>query len=148
MALKENIAGWLKEHAESMGFFHVETEISSRKVISVYVDSMKGITISDCSEISRKLSDDLGSQLNGFSLVVSSAGLDRPFVHRQQFVKNQGKDVTVMLKDGRMIKGRLISSTDESIALTVPPAFKRDDPKDITVNFTEIKEVKPVISFK
>ncbi len=148
MALKENIASWLQEHAGSMGFFHIETEISSRKVISVFVDSMKGITISDCSVISRQLSDDLGTQLNGFSLVVSSAGLDRPLVHRQQFVKNEGKDVTVILKDGHTLKGRLISSSDESIALTIPSAFKKDSPKDITVHFTEIKEVKPVISFK
>ena len=148
MALKENIAKWLQEHAGSMGFFHVETEISSRKVISVYIDSMRGITISDCSAISRQLSDDLGSQLNGFSLVVSSAGLDRPLVHRQQFVKNEGKDVTVTLKDGRTFKGRLISSSEESLVLTVPPAFKKDSPKDTTVNFTEIKEVKQVISFK
>lgn len=148
MALKENIGKWLQEHAGSMGFFHVETEISSRKVISVYIDSMKGITISDCSDISRQLSDDLGSQLNGYSLIVSSAGLDRPLVHRQQFVKNEGKDVTVMLKDGRTLKGKLISSSELSLGLIIPPASKKESPKDTTVNFTEIKEVKPVISFK
>jgi len=148
MALKDNIEKWLNEHAESMGFFPVGTEISKRGAISVFIDSLNGITVKECSAVSRAMDEYFGSQLNGYSLVVSSAGLDRPLTHKLQFVKNQGREIEVFWKNGRIARGVLEASTDETLVLKLKSKGKKDLPESITVPFADIREVKQVILFK
>ena len=148
MALKEDIIHWINGKTEEGGIFTVEIDISSHKVISVYLDSIKGITVSDCALISRHISNDFGDKLNGYSLVVSSAGLDRPLTHHLQFMKNTGRNVTVEMKDGKIITGKMDSASNAEIILTTFPNSKKEIPQSISIMRDQIKEVKLVISFK
>lgn len=148
MVRKEDIVQWLDAQAADTGFFPVEVDISSRKVISVFVDSLQGVTISNCAHISRNLSEYFGDQLNGYSLEVSSSGLDRPLTHPLQFEKNKGRNVTVELKAGKNINGILYSADAQEVILTVPATGKKQPPQTIRIVWDEIKNVKLVISFK
>lgn len=148
MVRKEDIIKWLDAQAEETGFFPVEVEISSRKVISVYVDSLQGVTISNCVHISRNISEYFGEHLNGYSLEVSSSGLDRPLTHPLQFEKNKGRKVSAELKTGKNINGILYSADEKELILTVPSAGKKQPPQTICIARDEIKNVKLVISFK
>lgn len=75
----------LRDLVESLGYECVGTEWvkeSGRPVLRVYIDSIGGILIDDCSRVSRHLNgfldshaDDLPSQ---YTLEVSSPGLERP----------------------------------------------------------------------
>jgi ribosome maturation factor RimP len=148
MAVKEDILKWLNAQAEETGLFPVEVDISSRKVISVFVDSLAGVSISNCAQLSRSISDYFGERLNGYSLDVSSSGLDRPLTHPLQFVKNIGRKVSVELKNGKSLNGILYSASEQELVMTVQPAGKKQPPQSILVLQNEIKNVKLVISFK
>lgn len=92
----------------------VDLKVTEGKVM-VYVDSIEGITIDQCGDISRALGEEI-ELLDVFSdkylLEVSSPGLDVPMVHEIQFQKAIDKDVNILLITGENVKGKLDSFTD------------------------------------
>lgn len=96
----------------------------SSKVIEVYVDSDKGITLDECSQISRALSEKLDEAdlIPGrYRLDVSSPGLDRPLKLLRQYKKNIGRTMKVKYTgDGKKMvqEGRLESVSETSIVIT------------------------------
>ena len=89
-----------------------------------------------------------------FELNVSSAGMDRPLRHHKQFVKNTGRRLTFLKKDGVQIEGTLKSFTSDSFIVTTERIVKNEKNKneliaeELTLLAKEIKEIKRVISFK
>ncbi len=69
--------------------------------LRAYIDKEGGITIDDCTLISRKLSDLLDEQdfitEDNYMLEVSSPGLDRPLKKDKDLERSIGKDVEVRL---------------------------------------------------
>jgi ribosome maturation factor RimP len=69
---------------ESMGYEFVDCEFHSagrHSALRIYINSPKGITLTDCSEVSKQVSAilDVEDPIPGhYSLEVSSPGLDRP----------------------------------------------------------------------
>ena len=81
---------------ELWGFVYVPQ--SRYSVLRVYIDSDKGITVSDCERVSRQLSAvlDVEDPLPGaYSLEVSSPGLDRPLFTLAHFERYLGAGVNV-----------------------------------------------------
>ncbi len=75
--------------------------------LRVYIDKEDGVSIDDCVEVSRHLSDALDEvdPIEGsYTLEVSSAGLERPLKKPQHFELCMGKEVTV--KFYRPINGK------------------------------------------
>ena len=65
-----------------------------------YIDKPGGITVDDCEEVSRALSDLLDEEdfiSENYILEVSSPGLDRPLKKEKDFARSIGKDVEVKL---------------------------------------------------
>lgn len=66
---------------------------SSGRVIRLYVDKPDGVTLSDCTQISRQLIDILDINLNtswSYNLEVSSPGFDRPLGKPEDFDRFKG----------------------------------------------------------
>ena len=63
--------------------------------LRAYIDKENGITVDDCEEVSRALSDLLDEE--DYILEVSSPGLDRPLKKEKDFARSIGKDVEVKL---------------------------------------------------
>ncbi len=75
--------------------------IEQRKVLKLYVDTDKGITIGQCSELSRQLSAALELQdiiPGSYVLEVSSPGLEVPLKLLRQYGKNIGRQFRVRFK--------------------------------------------------
>ena len=75
--------------------------IEQRKVLKLYVDTDKGITIGQCSELSRQLSAALELQdiiPGSYVLEVSSPGLEVPLKLLRQYEKNIGRQFRVHFK--------------------------------------------------
>ncbi|MHB1049763.1 MAG: ribosome maturation factor RimP [Bacteroidota bacterium] len=95
----------------------------SSKVIEVYVDTDKGITLDECSRISRELSaklDETDIMTGRYRLDVSSPGLDRPLKVRRQYEKNIGRMCRVISEENGEIftrEGILESVSGECIQL-------------------------------
>jgi ribosome maturation factor RimP len=88
-------------------------------------------------------------------LHVSSAGLDKPFRHINQYIKNVGRTINVKTKDGRTIEGEIVKVADEKIILSAEEmqlleGKKKKEKVEVIyeIMLTEIKEANIVISFK
>jgi ribosome maturation factor RimP len=97
----------------------------SSKVIEVYVDSDKGITLDECSQVSRALSeklDEIDLITGRYRLDVSSPGLDRPLKLLRQYSKNIGRTCKVKYtgeeKKKIVLEGKLDSVSEETIIIT------------------------------
>ena len=84
--------------------------------INVILDSDSGLTLADCTKISRAIEYNLNRENYDFSLIVSSSGLGEPLVLRQ-YKKNIGRKVKVNLTDGEIINAKIINVEDGVIEL-------------------------------
>jgi ribosome maturation factor RimP len=99
--LKEKLSPLVKEENLEL----VDLEFSSggpRSILRIYVDKPGGVTIDDCADLSRKISDFLDMEdliPHRYSLEVSSPGLERPLINREDFIRRKGEKVRVFLKE-------------------------------------------------
>ena len=104
--------------AELPGYFLVETGIKPTNNVKVFVDADHGAAIDQISKINRVLYKWMEESFfpNGdFSIEVSSPGLEEPLKMDRQYLKNIGRHVEVVLKNGLKTEGKLISATEEEI---------------------------------
>jgi ribosome maturation factor RimP len=101
------------------GFFLVEIKIAQGNNVKVFIDADQGAAIDKLVQINRylyKLIEEKGIFPN-FSLEVSSPGLDEPLKQQRQYVKNIGRHVEVLKKDGIKIEGKLLNVSDKEIVI-------------------------------
>ena len=107
--------------SEHMELVDVEClKMKSRWLVRIYMDKQGGITIADCSEISKQVGDilDVHDVPPGpYTLEVSSPGLDRPLAKDRDFIKYRGYKVSIKASekiDGiKNFRGKLIDYLDE-----------------------------------
>ncbi len=132
-----------------LGFELVDVKIgtlSGRLVISFLVDyATGGISISECADINDKLSalfDREGILEGGYTIDVSSFGVDRALVEKRDFLRARGRNVRVFLKEKREGKVELegvVNSVDECcLFLDVRDNIEK-------INFDNIIKAKQVI---
>ena len=105
---------------ELPGYFLVEISIKPTNNIKVYIDADPGAAIDQLSKINRALYKWVEEKLfpNGdFSIEVSSPGLDEPLKLERQYLKNTGRFVEVLLKNGIKIEGKLLSTSENEIVV-------------------------------
>ena len=84
-------------------------------------------------------------EIEDYSLNVSSPGLGTPFQVKEQYLKNIGREIKIITKEGNRIKGILISyGTD----LVIQKNNKSKNREDIRIAHEQIKETKLVVKFK
>jgi ribosome maturation factor RimP len=138
------------------GLYVVEMTISSTNVIRIEIDKINGgVTVADCVSVSRNVEHNLDREKADFELHVSSAGLDKPFRHINQYIKNTGRTINVVQKDGKVIEGKIVKVSDDRIVLSCEEmqlleGKKRKEKVEVIyeIMLTEIKEANIVISFK
>lgn len=158
MISKERVTALIDERIEDLkkDLYVVELTISANSVIRVELDKVDGyVAVEDCMSISRNIEHNLDREAEDFELHVSSAGLDKPFRHPNQYRKNIGRRVKVKLNDASKIEGELVSYNEEGIELMdrvkkkIEGRKKKEWVEDIyKFKLEEIKETKIVISFK
>ncbi|MGD1152202.1 MAG: ribosome maturation factor RimP [Syntrophales bacterium] len=93
--------------SEDMEIIDVEClKMKFRWLVRIYIDKEGGVTVGDCSEISKQVGDilDVYDVLPGsYTLEVSSPGLDRPLTRDKDFIKYRGS--TVRIKTGEKLDG-------------------------------------------
>ncbi|MCF8346330.1 MAG: ribosome assembly cofactor RimP [Bacteroidales bacterium] len=140
---------------EGSDIFLVDVVTSKSNDIRVLVDSMDGVRVSECAVLSRWLEGELELLEENFSLEVSSPGLSAPLVMKQQYLKNMGRTVEVVLSDGKKKKGKLTGADDDGITLEVTEKMltggSQKKKKNVVVSKTfaldDIKSTKVVIEF-
>ena len=114
-----------------------------------------GVTVTDCVSVSRNVEHNLDRDEEDFELHVSSAGLDKPLRHINQYIKNIGRRVEIVRKDGEKLEGEIIKITDDTMIIKDQVSKQIENKKkkvlveEVTeVHFSDVKESKIVISFK
>ena len=138
------------------GLFLVELTISKENAIKIEIDKHEGgVSVKDCMAVSRNVEHNLDRDEQDFELHVSSAGLDKPLRHINQYIKNIGRRVEIAMRDGRKLEGEIIKINEgvmlikDQVLKLVENKKKKELIEEVTeVHFTEIKEAKIVISFK
>jgi ribosome maturation factor RimP len=152
MITEGQIRKLIDEKLEELELFLVEIKIRPGNNIMVFIDGAKGVTIKECVKISRQIESNLDREIEDFELQVSSAGLDQPFRVLKQYVKNIGKEVTLITKEGEKYSGTLVSAGNEFVEVSVAPTKKelkeKKESQVYKIKFENIKETKSVISFK
>lgn len=99
--LKEKLLSLIEE--ENLELVELEFSPSGpRSLLRIIVDKPRGVTIDDCANLSRKVSDFLDMEdliPHRYSLEVSSPGLDRPLTKREDFIRRKGEKVRVFLNE-------------------------------------------------
>jgi Uncharacterized protein conserved in bacteria len=134
--------------------FIVDITVKAGNKILVLADSPNGISIDECAMISRAIEQHLNRDVEDFELEVSSPGLSQPFKVIQQFQKNIGRQVEVILKDGDKHYGKLISAENGSFTVETKERIKLEGKKKAEqviqqhiINLDEVKSTKVVINF-
>ncbi len=78
-----------------------------RLVLRIFIDKPGGVSLDDCSRLSRELGtvldvEDIIEQ--SYSLEVSSPGLDRPLKREKDFIRAMGKKINIRTK--KALEGR------------------------------------------
>ena len=106
--------------ADMPGYFLVEINIRPTNNIKAFVDADQGAAIDQLSKINRALYKWVEENLfpNGdFSIEVSSPGLEEPLKLNRQYLKNVGRMVEIVLKNGLKKEGKLISVSENEIVI-------------------------------
>ena len=115
--------------------------------LRAYIDKEGGITIDDCVDVSRKLSDELDKGdfiAEAYILEVSSPGLGRKLKKDKEFMRSIGKDIDIKFYkpvDGaKEVSGKLVGFTKEDITI-------EKDGTDKAYARSEIASVKLSLDF-
>jgi ribosome maturation factor RimP len=148
-AIEQNIRTLISKDPES---FLVEVKIRPGNNVKVFIDADNGVSIDRLAQYNRSLYKQIEESglfpTGDFSLEISSPGLDEPLKLHRQYLKNIGRYVEVLLKDGIKREGKLISVADNEIVLEEEKGNKKQ--KSIvqhTILYDEIKTTKIQIKF-
>ena len=122
--------------------FVVEIVPNGRRGITVYFDSDSGVTLEKCAQVSRFLEkrlDEQEFQGGEYVLDVSSPGVGRPLTLWRQYPRQKGRNLSVLMKEGSAVEGKLTEVNMESITLETTDAGSVDIPFDeISESFVQI----------
>ena len=124
-------------------------EAGAASVLRIYVDRAGGVTLEQCADLSRKVSDllDMENLISvRYTLEVSSPGLDRPLSARADFERKVGEKVKVFLKEaaeGRtVLEGRIKGLKEDSLLLIGSSADGREDKEEWTIPLRKVARAK------
>ena len=132
--------------------FVVDVKVDGANKISVEVDKPEGITIEECVKISRAIESGLNRETEDYELEVSSPGLTEPFKVMEQYLKNYGRQVDVVKRDGQKLSGLLQHADEEEIVLETKTKIRETGQKrtktvmqTVTIKLSDVKTTKSKI---
>jgi len=118
-------------------------EMNRKALLRVFIDKEEGVTIDDCTTVSREISAlfDVEDPIpRAYVLEVSSPGIDRPFKGLKDYKKQIGKTVRVVTHEPidkqTFFVGKLEEAGEDSIVLLLPKDRK------IVLPYTNISKAR------
>jgi ribosome maturation factor RimP len=151
--IEKKLVEWLGSIIlEDASLFLVEVKVKPTNNIKVFVDGDNGLPIAMCVKINRKLYKQIEESAlfkeGDFSLEVSSPGITEPLKLHRQYIKNIGRDVEVVFKDGSIKEGVLLTVTELDIIIEhTEGKGKKAVTQQLVVPFENIKATTVQIKF-
>ncbi|HPC98232.1 MAG TPA: hypothetical protein P5257_05145 [Bacteroidales bacterium] len=154
MTESSKIENLVREYIKGTGIFLVEVKVSRNNDITVFADTLKGITVDECAGLNMFLENNLDREEEDFSLQVSSPGIGHPFRVKEQYYKSEGRTVAVTLKNGLKHEGILRNVSEDGFFLDTG-AQKKGKNKSVKseggilkIDFSDIKTAKEIIIYR
>ncbi len=147
--LKEKLLPLIEE--ENLELVDLEFSPGGPKsLLRIYVDKPAGVTIDNCANLSRKVSDFLDMEdlvPFRYNLEVSSPGLDRPLIKKEDFIRKIGEKIRVFLKEpveGKLeLVGEINNFHEETLYLsTKPEGVEPGENEEKAVPFNKVLKAK------
>ena len=92
-----------------------------KRLLRVVIDREGGVPVDVITETSRELSRELDRSevmgAVGYTLEVTSRGVERPLTLARHWARNVGRLVVITADDGERLKGRIAEATDDHVTL-------------------------------
>jgi ribosome maturation factor RimP len=151
MAITDQISQLVTPAVEAQGFFLEEVQLVSpgkHRIVTCIVDGETSLNMDQVTGVSRAISELLDEAAfmgdAPFTLEVTSPGVDRPLTQPRHFRKNVDRLLKVVKIDGDVVTGRICSSSDLDVTLTV---VEKKETKEVSVKLSEIKRATVEIEF-
>ena len=126
-ALEQQITSLVEPYVKEKGLELVDVEYikeGAHWYLRLFIDKEGGVDMDDCSEVSHAVSDMLDEKNpipQAYMLEVSSPGLERPLNKDEDFIRFQGRLVTVhttsLFQGYKEFTGNLVGLLNEEIVL-------------------------------
>lgn len=155
MIEKSIVRQLVEEKLASTDYYLVDVIVKPDNLIVVEIDNNEGVCIDECAALSRYVEEHLDREAEDYELEVGSAGITSPFKVLNQYIKNVGNEVEILLKTGIKLAGVLTSADKDGLVVTVEKQVKPEGSKRKTIiqeeqsyRFDEIKYTKYLLRFK
>jgi ribosome maturation factor RimP len=148
MISEELVRNLIEDRIAGTTCFLVDLKIDHVNNIIVEIDNEAGTSIKDCVNVSRAIEGNLDREEQDFSLQVTSPGADKPFKVWRQYKKSIGRQLEIVLIDGKTIQVKLLSVEDDKIIVETVAVKKKDAIEKMEINKDQIKQTKIILSFK
>lgn len=123
MALKDDVSELVQTPIEEEGFELVELKLAQYKKSSrlqFFIDSENGVNIDDCVRVSRRIEPVIEASnlfAFGYTIEVSSPGLDRPLKTERDFSRKVGEKMRIFFVEDEFppVEGVLIGVNETGI---------------------------------
>lgn len=154
--LKQKLVELVERNLPDEEHFLVDLQVTPKKDqmnLNILIDADQGLTIDTCAKVSRLVSDEIDALDlidSAYRIEVSSPGVDFPLSSVRQYRKNVGRELKVLLSDGKEQKGKLIEANENGIILSVnvKEKGKKAVEKELPIAYDEIKKSVVQVSFK
>lgn len=116
-----------------------------QRLIRLLVDKVGGVTVQQCARMNRRIGEALEAANlieGGYTIEVSSPGLDRPLVSKRDFERALGEalHLDVQREDGRSqeLRGMLLAVQHEAVVLKMTS-------DNVTVPFARIRTARKAV---
>ncbi len=110
----------VQEYLKDTDYALITLDINSQNEILIEVDRLQGVDVEFCGALNQYMVGQLDAAgVEDYSLEVGSVSLTDPFKTKMQYEKNIGHDVEVLTREGRKLRGQLVSVDADSFAVDV-----------------------------
>lgn len=110
----------VQEYLKDTDYALITLDINSQNEILIEVDRLQGVDVDFCGALNQYMVEQLDAAgVEDYSLEVGSVSLTDPFKTKMQYEKNIGHDVEVLTREGKKLRGQLVSVDEDSFAIDV-----------------------------
>ncbi len=110
----------VQEYLKDTDYALITLDINSQNEILIEVDRLQGVDVEFCGALNQYMVEQLDAAgVEDYSLEVGSVSLTDPFKTKMQYEKNIGHDVEVLTREGKKLRGQLVSVDEDSFAVDV-----------------------------
>ncbi len=110
----------VQEYLKDTDYALITLDINSQNEILIEVDRLQGVDVEFCGALNQYMVEQLDAAgVEDYSLEVGSVSLTDPFKTKMQYEKNLGHDVEVLTREGKKLRGQLVSVDEDSFAVDV-----------------------------